>query len=209
MSDQLLARLERQAAMEQTPASRGRVLTERVRVGLLTQERLELAAYCGNEPAVIALGRCACGCGWSNDTRTAFDLPLNHAPTRNFDLFVHAMLERWPDDMVAAQASLAASRVAVGECQRRIAEACLEDVALPDMHKTTDVILAAETWIACPCMEHKLDWDMLLAEALNAFCPRIGDGGAVIVRSYEFGPEQAVREAVCLAVAGWALSGTP
>ena len=56
MSDQKLRELERHWRETGSVEDEAAYLRERVRVGDLTQERLELAAYCGHEGAMICLG---------------------------------------------------------------------------------------------------------------------------------------------------------
>ncbi|MCW8137454.1 MAG: hypothetical protein KIT58_00945 [Planctomycetota bacterium] len=56
MSDQKLRELERRWRETGSPDDKAAYLLERVRVGDLTQERLELAAYCGHEGARRAVG---------------------------------------------------------------------------------------------------------------------------------------------------------
>lgn len=46
---------------------RARVLVERVRTGSLTRRYLELAAFCGDEAAWLAVGPCDCGLGVGNE----------------------------------------------------------------------------------------------------------------------------------------------
>ena len=55
MSDQKLRELERRWRETGSVEDEAAYLRERVRVGDLTQERLELAAYCGNQGASVAL----------------------------------------------------------------------------------------------------------------------------------------------------------
>ena len=54
MSDEKLRELERRWKETESVEDEAAWLKERVRVGDLTQERLELAAYCGHEAAAIA-----------------------------------------------------------------------------------------------------------------------------------------------------------
>ncbi len=56
MSDTKLRELERRWKETGTVADEAAYLLERVRAGNLTRERLELAAYCGHEGAISALG---------------------------------------------------------------------------------------------------------------------------------------------------------
>lgn len=51
MSDERLRALQRRAEQTGDPLDAAAVLSERLRAGLLTMERLELAAYCGDEIA--------------------------------------------------------------------------------------------------------------------------------------------------------------
>lgn len=56
MSDERLREAERKWKESGSVADEARYLLERVRVGDLTRERLELAAYCGHEGAAVATG---------------------------------------------------------------------------------------------------------------------------------------------------------
>ena len=56
--DEKLRDLERRFRQTGSPDDEAAWLLERVRVGDLTQERLELAAYCGHEGARRAVGQC-------------------------------------------------------------------------------------------------------------------------------------------------------
>lgn len=66
MSDARLRDLQRIATASGSPSDEARVLTERLRQGSLTRERLELAAYVGHEAARVTSGfYCTCGHAWS------------------------------------------------------------------------------------------------------------------------------------------------
>lgn len=56
MSDERLRELERRWKETDSVEDEAAYLLERVRIGELTQERLELAAYCGQEASRLALG---------------------------------------------------------------------------------------------------------------------------------------------------------
>ena len=64
MSDERLRELERRWRETQAVGDQAAYLLERVRVGDLSQERLELAAYCGHEGAREALGEEGFELGW-------------------------------------------------------------------------------------------------------------------------------------------------
>ncbi|MBI3725346.1 WD40 repeat domain-containing protein [bacterium] len=57
MSDELLRRHERDFSWSGDPAARARWLRERLRSGLLSLEKLELAGYLGDAPSRLALGK--------------------------------------------------------------------------------------------------------------------------------------------------------
>ncbi len=91
MSDARLRELERRWKETNSPDDEAAYLLERVRVGDLTRERLELAAYCGQEGASRALG--------------------GSAPTPSHDLVAWVGgLEQWGERAV----TLAAAAIAVG-----------------------------------------------------------------------------------------------
>jgi hypothetical protein len=92
MSDTRLRELERRWKETGSPDDEAAYLKERVRVGDLTQERLELAAYCGHEGA-----------------RRAVRGSLPGATTGAVEWTRH--LGRWPE--AAAVAAVAAARMAV------------------------------------------------------------------------------------------------
>ena len=56
MTDTKLRELERRWKESGSPEDEAAYLLERVRVGDLEKEKLELAAYCGHEGARLALG---------------------------------------------------------------------------------------------------------------------------------------------------------
>lgn len=62
MRDVELRARDREARALGTPVERSRVLADRVRMGTLAPERLEIAAYCGNKAAILAGGLT----GWAN-----------------------------------------------------------------------------------------------------------------------------------------------
>lgn len=60
MSDERLRDLERRWKETGSVEDEAAWITERMRVGMLAQDRVELAAYCGHQAARKALGRDAC-----------------------------------------------------------------------------------------------------------------------------------------------------
>jgi len=71
VSDTRIRQLERQR--DGTPEAEAAYLRARIRCGSLTRERLELAAYCGDEGARLAL---AC------EDPHPCDVPRHHPPSR-------------------------------------------------------------------------------------------------------------------------------
>ena len=123
MSDQKLRELERRWKETGSPDDEAAYLLERVRVGNLTQERLELAAYCGHEGA-----------------RRATQSTLGQAMGA-LDWVQH--LDHWPG--TAAIAAVVAARFAV--------KAVDLDDAPADAEQILRVLRAAETALSRPTQE--------------------------------------------------------
>ena len=125
MPDLRLRELERQAAGGDERA-RARLLVERVRSGTLKAEHLRLAAHLGDEAAGRAQGR---------ETPAVFgDL---EALLRGLSLFYEPP---WVRAAVAASREVLAVWEAEHPAERAVARRLLA---------------AAETWLACPCEEHR------------------------------------------------------
>jgi len=99
-------------------------LRERVRAGLLSQERLELLAYCGQPAARAAL---------DNETWETTDDPFQ---------WTSNLLARW-GQIASVRAAVAAARAAIRVWQTE-----------QDATYQLAAIQAAEDWVLCPCVAH-------------------------------------------------------
>ena len=222
MTDARLRELERTAPGD--PAAGARLLQERLRLGALTRDRLELAAYAGDETARLVLF------GSLNppvhtippdllDVATApfdtVDLATDAAgrlPSplpRKFDLARWLRgLSRW-GPTVLVRAAEAAGRVALVVWRlypmhaRESAERALD---------------ACAAWLACPCKDHERAWEAacdavgpaLLAELSWLPVPRDVAGCVAgwtedALYAADLAGEERVREAVQRALVTWAL----
>lgn len=130
MSDARLRQLERDAATGDLTA-RARLLNERLRVGDLAADRLQLAAYLGDAAAEEALGK----------------RPLV-PPTITVGRWVRG-LARAADGRYPTWAAEAYARAAAAA-----ARATLPCFAGRDPAGAVRAVEALEAWIACPCDEH-------------------------------------------------------
>lgn len=254
MSDQRIRDLERQALTGDREAS-VRLLTERLRAGDLARERLELAAYCGDEMA-RTLAWCACGHPWdSHDdgARPSFTSRLGclhgwAGPGGGCECKAHAPpgvtfrgdprpdaefrewlsgLSRWADigpvpGWVLVKAAVAAARVALPKWRDSHSHQMTAwDGIRPCCYAPVKVIEAAETWLECPCEEHRLGG----VRALSDHYRRSPDDDwwaspAVLVMEHNrsgyflrcvhdcarLAGEQSVRSAISRSLSTWALS---
>lgn len=128
VSDERRRRLEREAAAGDL-AARAALLAERVRVGELAADRLELAAHLGDPAAAQALGREPLG----PPTITMGRWVRGLHPGRDWAPWAREAFAR------AAAAAGRATLGCFGPEARRAATSALE---------------ALDAWIACPCDEH-------------------------------------------------------
>lgn len=130
MSDARLRQLQRDAATGDL-AARARLLNERVRIGDLAPDRLQLAAYLGDEAAEEALGQ-----------------RPHVPPTITIGRWVRGLARptdgRYPDWAAQAYARAAAAA----------ARATLPCFAGRDPAGAVRAVDALDAWIACPCDEH-------------------------------------------------------
>jgi hypothetical protein len=126
MSDTKLRDLERRWKETGTVDDEAAYLLERVRVGDLGRERLELAAYCGHEGASRAS---------PHATR--------HPSGESLQSMSHAIASRWGAEPVA--------RMLV--CLARIAAPVWIDT-FPEDRRPLDALDAIEDHLACPCAAH-------------------------------------------------------
>jgi hypothetical protein len=109
--DERLAELRRR--VEQDPSLRPQLLAARVRAGELTQDRLELAAYCGDEAAraVVGVGVVPVPIGPHDSSDVAGDWPsVDSAP---IDHWVRGLRNRWEPELVVRAAFAAAPEAAL------------------------------------------------------------------------------------------------
>jgi hypothetical protein len=128
VSDQTLSDLERRWRTTDAIADEAVYLLERVRVGDLARERLDLAAYCGHEGAALILA----GSGEATP-------PVPETLTLWID-----GLRRWGLE-VSARAAVALYAL---ELRRSVRPR-------PKNRKTSRALLeSARDWLECPCEEH-------------------------------------------------------
>lgn len=160
MSDRRLAELER-AAREGTIEDRARFLTERLRAGLLSIEGLSLAAFMGDEPALLAYqcphddlidGDRGCVCFYGKGGG-------------------HILLHHWAQgigrwgSMAKAHAAVAAAKVVMNYADPSGHESCegMHASALGthldfDCNAAGHVLDAAEKFLDCPCQACAAAW---------------------------------------------------
>lgn len=172
MGDRQARALERDTSLE----GRARVLAHRLRVGTLTQERLELAAYVGDEAARMLVERwrwdkrdevCCCGDGADGHGMGGAEHSLVHAcdyyaeegeerecacPSLPLDAWARS-LSRW-DKAVCVRAAVAAGRVAWaanGSDDAAYVNAGMDTTSRADPVRA---LSAAQAWLDCPCERH-------------------------------------------------------
>jgi hypothetical protein len=178
MTDVRLRDAERRA-LSGSVDDQTRALTERLRAGTLTRERLELAAFCGHQAAAAGLQP------FADDPYVASGEPTACTPCvaesrRNYTFaddgswwcLKHAHehhdlklwlrgLSRWADvgpapGWVLVLASVAAARVALPYAERGLVHRDGRPVADDQTFLAPRrAIQAAEAWLACPCEEHE------------------------------------------------------
>lgn len=136
MSDTRLRELRRRFDETGAPQDEAAWLNERVRMGELSRERLELAAYCGHEAARRVIG--------------ASVVAAPRAPAELVELFSEEVadlewfirgLARWGVPW-CARAALAIGRHVL-------------PLAGPFEDEAAAALRATETWLRCPCEEHR------------------------------------------------------
>ncbi len=201
-----------------------------LRAGLLSQERVELAAYCGHEAAQQACGRTL---GevlmdvFPENTEARRDADewgstvmafLSPKPLDTMPLNVLVSgLSRWgPEALTRAAAAAGWEALAKLPPLQLLAEGWHDPRILPRR-----ALKAAEAWLACPCAEHGDAWSytfatdlptwvpistMALAPSSRTHDPPIGPADCV-VHSARLAGEQPVRTAIQSALISWALRG--
>ena len=134
MSDQRLRELERRWRETGSVEDEAAYLRERVRVGDLTQERLELAAHCGHEGARRALGQEPIAPPRSPSETTSWLRSLPQAP---HEVLVRAALQAARNGVAAGD-----NHAKRGRFRERVIEA-------------KRAVSAVEKWLACPCLRHE------------------------------------------------------
>ncbi|MBX3467746.1 MAG: hypothetical protein KF878_12750 [Planctomycetes bacterium] len=128
MSDAKLRELERRWRETGAVEDEAAYLLERVRVGDLTRERLELAAYCGHEGARRAVG----------------DVQPGEAET--LGAWASALISRWRDGAIRASEAVA---VAVAR------EWLVADHSFAGGRTLSPFVESVRRWQACQCDDHR------------------------------------------------------
>lgn len=227
--DVALRALEREA-QGGDPAAEVRLLVARLRAGTLTQERLELAAWCGSD-AARALVPChdepsAYVVAIEGDSRLLVPTPLS-AWLRG--------LSRWADvgpvpGWVLVRAAVAAARVALPKARRGVSgpggqsmsATAAREQARAAVRAAHRAITAAEAWLDDPSEERRLACGRMVMSWAAASRPddwwsqpvMLIDWGAAAhpgrleacCRSAaDVVDEAPVRTAICSALTSWAL----
>ena len=198
-----LRALERQAEVSGSVADAARVLAERLRRGTLTQERVELAAYVGDEAARLVAG-CACASAGDEYAWACWcDHGLALAPWARG-------LSRW-GEAACVRVVVAAGRVAWSSSCR-----CLtHNTALHSGQCSAHfgALDAAQAWIDCPCEEHRALWIEARALIQRVWVAGPADGHTPIVwlpltlkACADLSSESDVRTAIRDSLVTWALT---
>jgi len=125
LTDSRLRELERRWKESGRVDDEAAYLLEKVRVGELAQEKLELAAYCYYQPAILALG--------------------DSAPCRHFDLLYHVgELGRWGKETCVRAAVTAAQSVYATWSSY-----------YPDDYRPRRATQSAIHWVLCSSENHR------------------------------------------------------
>ncbi len=211
MADTRLRRAARAAESGDTEAA-ARLLLERVRAGRLSRDRLELAAYCGSEPARLALGLGTHD--WKSD-------PALHADTATLDHFLR-VVARWGGVAICLAATAAAdaayqadepcsfSGCEGGECRAcdfawKALEAAWAWIAR-QTDETEDRFLTASASVHNETVpeSHRYAW---LPTGPWAYDPQHAHNREAPLHAARIAGEQPVREAIRAALTRWALDG--
>lgn len=210
MADERLRELERRAS-EGSVDARAKWLAERVRIGELEQERLRIAAYCGDLGArMVSAGTWA----WECEIITGGDAPrgLGRARTVTVDVL----------DLPAWLRGLGASKHVLDRATVLAAEHVLEVLVDPEQapHRPSYIVVlareqvsAARAWLDCPCPDHLGAWyrwtHLHHAPECQPWvpCPNMIETYKSTTRILAAGIEvgnESVREAVAAGLARWA-----
>lgn len=127
-------------------------LRERLRTGNIALERVELAAYCGHTPAQRLLKPEAtlynewCSCDLPGPGHGFHSDSCEMRPWQ-FERWISG-LDRWPREALV-RAAVAAARAAAKELLR------VPTWPLPPVVAIYAAIDSVETWLKCPCPEHR------------------------------------------------------
>lgn len=211
MSDELFRLMERCARASGSPNDIGAMLVHRMRAGLLTQERLEIAAYVGDPGARAALGgqtlqHYACACRGENKTHGHY--PVSAAPFNDWIVGFN----RWEHSVRVRVALAAAETVVVHNEMLGIEPASW-------MTKAKIGLAVIEEWLRCPCDAHMNMWDhhwrglggVVAQMAGNyghrfSWFPPVWEGHVWILSAARLVGEQRCREAISDQIGQWALS---
>lgn len=228
MSDARLRRLERSAAED--PESAARALVERIRAGLISNDMVELAAYCGHGPARTAVwqpvpdwvtpehvldGETTIGRQWSRPA---------------FREWIERLLVRWNVSEVRTWAGVAAAWATLPWWE----DTSVCGGAGHDPHPR-EAVYAATAWLDCPCHDHEEKlveaslraedyplghswWGRLavlavpenpafISSVLDSYDNALGFIGNALgfIQAAGHVGEKTVRGAVCKALINWAL----
>lgn len=221
MSDVRIRALEREAV--HSPIARASLLTERVRAGTLSQERLELAAYAGDVDARAATGTLCPGGPDGGHTGFCDERCGVHSDLAGW---VQG-LSRWGPEAID-RAAAAASRVALPwwwENLKRVTGWRDLETGHPAYTVTERAIGAADAWFGCPCDRHEDAW-LAAAHTVHmdtvpgshnyawvvtgpwSHDPSRAHNREVPQHARHFAGEPAAREAISSALIAWALRGS-
>jgi hypothetical protein len=146
VSDQRLRALERRWRETNSSEDEAAYLLERVRVGDLRIERLELAAYCRHEGAQKAVR------GYSADEEVSIDHWAE-------------ALGAWGQEALVIAIVVVASALKPGPAS-----------IASRMGRSASAIRAAAAWATCPCPAHAEECAVAEGEASDAFVDHSGEG---------------------------------
>lgn len=201
-----------------------RALHERMRAGVITRERVELAAYCGSEAARPVVGDGPHEWAVASSGYSWFLSAIDCAPLA----ILLRGLERW-GHLVMVRAAREAAKVALeAHCKRHCGAQAPPRVAGNGGHRADCVevaraIEAVGAWLDCPCEEHRDAcaaprsyltpspfWHLvyLVTEWQDGASRAAKASGVCAVEGFaSIAGEPTVRQAICTALVAWALGG--
>lgn len=207
------SRLLARAAASGDLQAEARALVERVRRGDLTQERLELAAYCGHEGARVACPEA----GWSWPL-----LPSTFARHEQHEAFFGFAngLQRWAfaKGVPGGAAGWVLARAALAGCRAVVASLFQRNEPLGSPW-VLEVLEAGEDWCDEPTSKNEDKWTIyygcLVGEGpavpwsfvppFEVANPSSGHFAECVMHQRREIGDQPVREGICSALTAWAL----